>query len=130
MSELESTAPAAAAPPAKKQRVQRIRRAFYSGVMSPRRTYRAAVEPYAASASKILDIGCGYAAPDLEALPTEKAAKIGFDMVDEFRPSEAPSVEFVHGDCHDLPFDDATFDVVMSRSVMEHLEHPDVVFAN
>ena len=49
-------------------------------------------------------------------------------MVSRFCEADAPSVQFVRGDCHAMPFQDGRFDLVMCRSVLEHLEDPQAVF--
>lgn len=101
---------------------------MYSELESPRAAYMRSVADLAQQAKSILDIGCGYAAPALEGLPNEAILKVGTDVVEGLRPSEATSVRFVQADCSQLPFADESFDIVICRSVLEHLEKPAETF--
>ena len=38
------------------------------------------------------------------------------------------TIRLARADCDNLPFDDAVFDLVISKSVLEHLRHPTEVF--
>jgi len=108
--------------------VRWLRQRCYANHIGPRRLYREPCEQFATSSTQILDIGCGYSAPDLESLRAGRAVKVGLDMVSRFCEADAPSVQFVRGDCHAMPFQDGRFDLVMCRSVLEHLEDPQAVF--
>jgi SAM-dependent methyltransferase len=87
------------------RRARQRRHAMYRKVMSPK--------PH----DKILDVGCGN-----EGLAGfEHGADItGLDAVD--RPGY-PGRRFVRGDARALPFDDDSFEIAYSNSLVEHL-HP------
>ncbi len=72
---------------------------------------------------RILDVGCGPAGTGLAAL--EPAAAItGVDEVP--RPGYAEGRrEFVQADARALPFEDGSFDIAYSSSVVEHLDPVD-----
>lgn len=108
--------------------VRRIKRLLDSGLETPRNTYSNTVIRFAGGANCILDIGCGYTAPDLEKLHVNSALKVGTDIVDGLCPAASPSVRFIQADCSRLPFYDAIFDLVICRSVFEHLEDPLATF--
>jgi SAM-dependent methyltransferase len=87
------------------RRARRRRHDLYRGVMAPR------------PGEKILDVGCGTAGlagfePDADIT--------GLDAAE--RP-EYPGRRFVRGDARALPFEDASFDIAYSNSLVEHL-HP------
>jgi ubiquinone/menaquinone biosynthesis C-methylase UbiE len=81
----------------------------------------------------ILDVGSGTGdlTRPLAALVGPGGRVVGIDysqtMVEEARRravEEGSPVEFVHGDVHALPFEDAEFDVVQVRLVFQHLHDP------
>lgn len=77
--------------------------------------------------STLLDAGCGRTAPVLEKYLGRAGRLIGVDLV-EF----SPRVEGLELHCSDLsriPVEDACVDVVMARSVMEHVTEPRKVYA-
>ena len=109
--------------------VSHLKSLFYSGLESPRRIYRRTIAQYVEKAQRVLDIGCGYKAPDLETLHTSSSVlNVGTDIVGGLCPAGAPSVRFVEADCRLLPFPDSTFELVVCRDVIEHLEDPLPVF--
>ena len=77
--------------------------------------------------ARVLDAGCGWTLPFARQLAGEVAEVVGVDLGIDFKPPE-PNVRAVEGNLEALPFPDASFDLVMSRSVLEHLEHPEAVF--
>ena len=75
------------------------------------------------SGKVVLDLGCGIGR--LSGPLSKRAGKvIGVDaspgMLHRAR-SELPSVEFVLASAHDLPFPDASFDVVVACYVLQHI---------
>jgi SAM-dependent methyltransferase len=78
------------------------------------------------SGGEVLDAGCGegYGASML----AERATKVvGVDLepdVVEHAQAAYPSVRFQTGDLLSLPFDDASFDGVVTLQVIEHLQRP------
>lgn len=92
----------------------------------------------------VLDVGCGTGgfavrllAEQPTAQPTERAPQAvprpitGVDLsaqmlaaAREKTRGETTDTHFVKADAHDLPFDDATFDVVVSASVLHYLADP------
>ncbi|MEW4527087.1 methyltransferase domain-containing protein [Maioricimonas sp. JC845] len=90
--------------------------------------YRRAISAAAHTSSRVLDIGCGYEAPDLASISAPDTTRVGIDIVTEVRPSRAPGVTFVIGNSEELPFADSSFSLVICRSVLEHIIHPPRVF--
>jgi len=75
----------------------------------------------------ILDLGCGRTFPLATKYLAHTDAVFGLDPVAE--PSEVPHPAVVRrGSAVSIPFADDSFDVVTSRSVLEHLAQPQQVF--
>lgn len=75
---------------------------------------------------RILEIGCGPGAltqsltrwyPDAEIIGTDRDAAFI-----EFAKQQAPDIVFMEADATALPFEDNSFDVVISNTVQEHIE--------
>jgi len=75
----------------------------------------------------LLDAGCGDTLAMLNQYSAKAAFAVGADLV---APAEKPvHAAVVTADLALLPFQDRTFDVIVSRSVFEHLREPTAVFA-
>lgn len=70
----------------------------------------------------VLEQGCGRTAPLLRNLSSTGARLHGVDLVDF--TIDRPDLMLLKSSITDLPFEDGKFDLVFSRSVMEHVEHP------
>jgi len=66
---------------------------------------------------RILDVGCdcGYL---LQELAKVSKSAVGTDIKDM---GTGCGYKFIQADCHDLPFEDKSFDLVMSLGVLEHV---------
>ena len=74
----------------------------------------------------ILDAGCGREAPILVKLRGKARRLIGVDLVDFRCPVDG--IELHKTDLARMPIEDASVDVVISRSVLEHLDEPLAVY--
>ncbi len=76
---------------------------------------------------RLLDAGCGRTLPLLMKYAPKVWYAVGVDLV---TPSEKKirRTPVVRGDLANFPFRDQVFDIVVSRSVIEHLERPATVF--
>jgi SAM-dependent methyltransferase len=74
----------------------------------------------------LLDAGCGRGAPVLAQYVGKARRLVGVDLVDFERP--IPGVELLHGDIGSLPLEAESVDIVMARSVMEHVTDPAAVY--
>ncbi len=106
---------------------ERLKRKHFGHLEHPYRTLERVVERYLHPDSTLLDAGCGRTAPVLAKFAGKAKRLIGVDVVD-FAPS-VPGVELFQSDLTEIPLDSASVDLVMSRSVLEHLEHPLEVYA-
>ena len=75
----------------------------------------------------LLDAGCGRTAPILVQYRGRARRLIGVDLV-EFDPS-MQGLELYRGDLKAIPLESNCVDVVMARSVIEHVTEPALVFA-
>ncbi len=92
------------------------------------------LKPYLKQGSDVLDVGCGPGTITLDvARAVDPGRVVGFDQV-EHRISKAraladdqvvQNVSFESGDANELPFDDGTFDVVYSHTVLHYFWNPE-----
>lgn len=84
-----------------------------------------------AGRKRILEIGCGPGAltqalarwyPDAEVMGTDRDTAFI-----QFAAEQAPGIKFIEADAAALPFEDNSFDVVISNTVQEHIE-PSIFF--
>ncbi len=99
----------------------------YPNYVSEDQRYMALIHQLLPPNARVLDAGCGWTLPYARQLADRAAEVIGVDLgLDENRDLP-PNVRAVPGDLENLPFNDRYFDLVMSRSVLEHLERPERV---
>jgi SAM-dependent methyltransferase len=70
----------------------------------------------------VLDAGCGRTAPVLARFRGKAKRLIGVDLGDFDSP--LAGIELLQGDLGRVPLESSSVDIVMSRSVLEHLERP------
>jgi ubiquinone/menaquinone biosynthesis C-methylase UbiE len=77
--------------------------------------------------ASVLDAGCGRTTR-LAAYRSSISRLVGVDLDAPAGSENAALDEFVVADCADLPFENATFDLVYANFVIEHLESPESAF--
>jgi SAM-dependent methyltransferase len=92
-----------------------------------------------APSERVLDLGSGAGTDSLVAalMVGPEGRVTGIDMTPEMlakargaaEEMQATNVEFVQGEAESMPFDDATFDVVISNGVIDLIPDKDAVFA-
>ena len=75
----------------------------------------------------LLDAGCGSDFPFLKQYAPRVGFAVGVDLCPPTAAVEAP-VHVAMANLEQLPFQAGRFDLIMSRSVVEHLDHPEPVF--
>jgi SAM-dependent methyltransferase len=102
-------------------------RKYYSDLPTRDESIDETLRPLLRSSHALLDAGSGDTLVSLNRYATSVAFAVGIDMV---TPSKkpAPNAAVTIGDLGSLPFEDRAFDLIVSRSVVEHLEHPRAVF--
>lgn len=101
-------------------------RKYYADVPHPYRIFEARVDGLLRPDSVLLDAGCGRTVPVLRKYLGRASRLIGVELV-EFT-DVPPGIETYNADLARLPLPDASVDLIISRSVFEHLESPQAVY--
>lgn len=105
----------------------RLRNRFYRDADHPYRLFERKVESLIGPDTHVLlDAGCGRTVPVLRKFLGKIDRLIGVELVPF--TDVPPGIETHNADLGALPLADATADLVMSRSVFEHLTEPDAVY--
>lgn len=105
---------------------ERLKKRYFGSQKHPYQVFEEAVSSALNPEHTLLDAGCGRTAPVLRKYRGQAARLIGVDAVDFTEP--LGGIELYKGDmsCTGLP--DQCVDVIMSRSVMEHIDSPRAVY--
>lgn len=98
----------------------------YASNRHPYRLYERRVDGLLRSDAVLLDAGCGRTVPVLRNYLGRAGRLIGIEMVDF--SDVPPGIETYNADLARLPLPDACVDLIMSRSVFEHLTDPESVY--
>jgi ubiquinone/menaquinone biosynthesis C-methylase UbiE len=99
----------------------------YAGRKFSRGQYKDLIRQYVSPGTRLLDAGCGrYLEFSRELADTVEV--VGVDMEEQLDTENRVSPYAIRGDLEYLPFPPNYFDVVISRSVVEHLTDPGRVF--
>lgn len=105
---------------------QRLQARFYDPQDHPYRVFERQVQAHLKPDSVLMDAGCGRSAPVLKGYIGRAARLIGVELVDFKDVPEG--IETYKTDLANLPLPDASVDLIMSRSVFEHLTDPEAVY--
>jgi ubiquinone/menaquinone biosynthesis C-methylase UbiE len=100
---------------------------YYSGRKFHDELYRDVIRRHLRPGSRLLDAGCGRYLRFCQEF-ADVADVVGVDLETSFETDNSRRPFAVRGDIGALPFPSACFDMVISRSVVEHLEDPPLVF--
>ena len=103
-----------------------LRERYFGDDEHPYVTFERRVASLLRPGDTLLDAGCGRTAPVLVKFRHQAARLVGIDLV-EF-PSTIEGIELRRGDLAHTGMPDASVDLVMSRSVMEHVTDPMAVY--
>lgn len=105
---------------------EKLQRKYYARDIHPYRVYEHRVDSLLKPGTTLLDAGCGRTVPVLRKYLGRATRLIGVELV-EFK--DIPyGIETYNADLAKLPLPDASVDLIMSRSVFEHLTDPDSVY--
>jgi ubiquinone/menaquinone biosynthesis C-methylase UbiE len=105
---------------------EKLLRKYYANSAHPYRIYEQRVDGLLKPGATLLDAGCGRTVPVLKKYLGRAGRLIGVELV-EF--TDVPTgIETYNADLAKLPLPDACVDLIMSRSVFEHLSDPDSVY--
>lgn len=106
---------------------QRLLARYYGGRVHPYRVFEqrvdALIEP---RTTTLLDAGCGRTVPVLRKFLGRVPCLIGIELV--AFTDVPPGIEAINTDLARLPLADGSVDLIISRSVFEHLSDPDAVY--
>lgn len=105
---------------------EELRLKFYKDTDHPYRLFESKVNDILEPSMTLLDAGCGRTAPVLKTYIGRAKRLIGVEMV-EFS-GVPPEIETYHTDLAHIPLPNNCVDIIMSRSVFEHLQKPEEVY--
>jgi ubiquinone/menaquinone biosynthesis C-methylase UbiE len=100
---------------------------YYAGRKFSRTQYRELIHKYVSPSHRLLDAGCGRYLEFSKEL-ADNVQVVGVDLEPALETRNQRSPYGVRGNLDYLPFTDNYFDLVISRSVIEHLANPSLVF--
>ncbi|HTR59130.1 MAG TPA: class I SAM-dependent methyltransferase [Casimicrobiaceae bacterium] len=101
---------------------ERLNRKYFGDAVHPYAVFEDVVKRYLLPGKSLLDAGCGYGAPVLRRYVGSARELIGIDLVDF--DEAIPGITLLKRDLTDTGLPDGSVDVIMSRSVMEHISEP------
>jgi SAM-dependent methyltransferase len=101
---------------------ERLLKKYFGAQLHPYRIFENEVQRLLRPEHTLLDAGCGRGAPVLLKFSGRAAKLIGVDLVDF--ESGISGVELIQSDLGHMKIDSGSVDLVMSRSVMEHVANP------
>src|ERR1035438_64827 len=100
---------------------------YYAGRKFHDSLYSEKIRQHLKPGQRLLDAGCGRYLRFCKDL-SGTAHVVGIDLEPTLETDNQAMPFGVRGDVGKLPFAANTFDMVISRSVVEHLEYPEMVF--
>lgn len=110
-----------------RQKCQRLQERYYVGRKFFDVLYREEIHGFLLPGHRVLDAGCGRYLKLCKEL-SDKAQMVGIDLGTALETDNQNAPFGVRGDLSRLPFSSNSFDMVVSRSVVEHLSDPPQVF--
>lgn len=106
---------------------ERLRDRYFSDDEHPYRLLERDVAARLRAGDALLDAGCGRTAPVLSKFRGKARRLIGIDLVAFADAGEG--LELINSNLEQIPLDAESVDIVMCRSVMEHVDDPSAVYA-
>lgn len=112
--------------------LERLDLAEFRGRIAYEHVHRYALCRESVAGKRVLDLACGtgYGSALLAQAGAEVTAiDISPEAIREAKARHGDHVKFLIADCHDLPFEDGKFDVVVANEMIEHVEDHDALIA-
>jgi ubiquinone/menaquinone biosynthesis C-methylase UbiE len=110
-----------------RRKCERLFEKYYAGRRFSRGQYKELIEQHVVPGGRLLDAGCGRYLEFSRELASDVQV-VGIDLEEQLDTRNGLSPFAVRGNLETLPFSADSFDLVISRSVVEHLEKPFEVF--
>ena len=107
---------------------QRLKKTFYRNQEHPYSIFEKIIRDYLQENCVMLDIGCGREAPVLQKFGGDCKTLIGMDMSEIKKTRDDGRINFIVGDLVNIGLQSNSVDVVIARSVLEHIETPEKVY--
>jgi len=105
---------------------KKLKKKYFNYSEHPYRIFESRIESIVNKSSIILDVGCGRTAPVLKKFIGKAQKLIGVDLE---KPVEIPTeIKYIMSDISNMDIPSNSIDIVISRSVLEHIENPNSVF--
>jgi len=102
----------------------RLRIRMFPAAQHPYRILEAEIEGLLLPRSTLLDAGCGRAGDLLQLFAPRVKAAVGVDAGDFGATVAGANCRYIRADLSRIDLPDASVDIIVSRSVMEHLKDP------
>ncbi len=106
----------------------KLKKKYYKVEEHPYWIYTNTIRQYLNMDSTVIDIGCGRNAAELKNLTEFSHELVGLDVVD-FNKNDAEKLHLIKNNVHNLSVQNSIADLVISRSVLEHLHDPLSVYS-
>jgi SAM-dependent methyltransferase len=111
-----------------RQKCEELYDRYYAGRKFYDALYREKIAQHHRPQQRVLDAGCGRYMTFCKDLAPKSAMVVGLDLEPQLETRNRNPPFGVRGDLDHLPFASGTFDLIISRSVVEHLLNPVQVF--
>lgn len=105
---------------------EKYKEKYFSNSIHPYKTLEREIDRLLLPTHTLLDAGCGRTAPVLRKYRNKATRLIGTDLVDFTETIDG--IELLNNDLSKIDLPDASVDLVMSRSVIEHVQDPEAVY--
>lgn len=110
-----------------RKKCERLCEKYYAGRKFSRTVYRELIHKYVSPGDRLLDAGCGRYLEFSKEL-SGNVQVVGIDLEEKLDTHNQGSPYALRGDLDHLPFSSGQFNLIISRSVVEHLQNPPQVF--
>lgn len=107
---------------------ERLKERYFGGQIHPYQVFERRIDSLLTQNTVLLDAGCGRSAPLITKFKGKAGRLIGVEVVNFTEQAKASGVELLNNDLSRIDLPSASVDVVISRSVLEHIEDIEPVY--